>query len=480
MSDEDLRNAILQLTNLITRQQQQIENLENRGNPTAGSEKIIESLASGIQDFQYDPDGGVFFDGWYARYEDVFTKDGQSLDDAARVRLLLRKLSTPLHEKYVNTILPKHPRDFTLDETVTKLKKLFGRQKSVFHSHVTSASSMQKVTRMTSHPLRFVCGLQSPRDADIRARLISKLEADETAVNELGEATNEVTLENLVEECHRVANLKQDTLMVENKEARNVNIVSRNQNNPASKKNQKVPKTPCWKCGDQHYVRECPFASHTCSRCKQQGHKEGYCNSNKNAPSKPFKQAKSKENVKTKSIYTVRNIGSKRKFIPVELNGVAVKLQHDSASDITIISEETWISIGQPPTQPTEESAVTASGGNLNLLAEFQTEITIKNVTKTGRIFISSSAELNVLGIETMDLFDLWSVPISSLVNVVHQRSDQFTNQLKQQFPEVFRSTLGRCTKAQVKLYLKPDARPAYCPKRPVAYAALAKVDAEL
>ncbi|XP_065074184.1 uncharacterized protein K02A2.6-like [Ochlerotatus camptorhynchus] len=79
-----------------------------------------------------------------------------------------------------------------------------------------------------------------------------------------------------------------------------------------------------------------------------------------------------------------------------------------------------------------------------------------------------------------MDLFDLWSVPISSLVNVVHQRSDQFTNQLKQQFPEVFRSTLGRCTKAQVKLYLKPDARPAYCPKRPVVYAALAKVDAEL
>ncbi|XP_065084352.1 uncharacterized protein K02A2.6-like [Ochlerotatus camptorhynchus] len=409
----------------------------------------------------------------------------------------------PLHEKYVNTILPKHPRDFTLDETVTKLKKLFGRQKSVFNSRYqclkyaksdaddfTSYAAMvnkhceafqlSKLTPDQFKALRFVCGLQSPRNADIRARLISKLEADETAVNELGVATSKVTLENLVEECHRVTNLKQDTLMVENKEARNVNIVSRNQNNPASKKNQKVPKTPCWKCGDQHYVRECPFASHTCSRCKQQGHKEGYCNSNKNAPSKLFKQAKSNENVKTKSIYTVRNIGSKRKFIPIELNGVAVKLQHDSASDITIISEETWISIGQPPTQPTEESAVTASGGNLNLLAEFQTEITIKNVTKTGRIFISSSVELNVLGIETMDLFDLWSVPISSLVNVVHQRSDQFTNQLKQQFPEVFRSTLGRCTKAQVKLYLKPDARPAYCPKRPVAYAALAKVDAEL
>lgn len=41
-----------------------------------------------------------------------------------------------------------------------------------------------------------------------------------------------------------------------------------------------------------------------------------------------------------------------------------------------------------------------ASGGNLNLLAEFKIEI--RNVTKNGCIFIWDSAELNVLGIETM------------------------------------------------------------------------------
>ena len=460
-------------------------------------------MANGIQDFQYDPDGGVFFDARYARYEDVITQDGQFLDDAARVRLLLRKLSTFQHEKYVNTILPNHPLDFTLAETVTKLKKLFGRQKSVFHSRYqclqyaksdaddfTSYAAMvnkhceafqlSKLTPDQFKVLRFVCGLQSPRDTDIRARLISKLEADETAVNESGAAASKVTLENLVEECYRLANLKQDTLMVENKETRNVNIVSHKPKNPVEKKFKKIPKTPCWKCGDQHYVRECPFASHTCFKCKQQGHKEGYCSSNKPTTSKPFKQTKSKETTNTRSIHTVRNIGRKRKFIPVELNGVVIKLQHDSASDITIISKDTWINIGQPPTQPTEESAITASGSNLNLIAEFLTEITIKNVTKTGRIFISDKAELNVLGIETMDLFDLWSVPINNLVNVVQHRPDQFTNQLKQQFPEVFRSTLGRCTKAQVKLYLKPDARPSYCPKRPVAYTALPKVDTEL
>ncbi|XP_039453069.1 uncharacterized protein K02A2.6-like [Culex pipiens pallens] len=514
MTDPDLKNAILRLTDILAKQQETLERLQNPGHPAGGTERIVESLASGIQEFQYDPDAGVFFDGWYGRYEDVFTKDGKDLDDPARVRLLLRKLSTPVHEKYTNTVLPNHPRDFTLAQTVAKLKKLFGRQKSVFHARyqclqyakndaddfTTYAATVNKhceafqLSKLSSDQfkaLRFVCGLQSPRDADIRARLISKLEADETAAVEAAAAgaaagdagaagvaaRSRVTLENLVEECHRVANLKQDTLMVENKDARNVNIVSRNQKKPASQGKPKTPKTPCWKCGDNHYVRECPFASHTCSRCKQQGHKEGYCSNNKPTTSK---QTKPKENVRSKGIFTVCNIGSKRKFVPVELNGTAVKLQHDSASDITIISQETWTSIGQPAARPTDESAVTASGSSLNLLAEFQTEITIGSVTKRGRIFISDSAELNVLGIETMDLFDLWSIPINNLVNAVHQRPDQVIEQLKQQFPEVFRSTLGRCTKAQVKLYLKPDARPTYCPKRPVAYAALPKVDAEL
>lgn len=76
-----------------------------------------------------------------------------------------------------------------------------------------------------------------------------------------------------------------------------------------------------------------------------------------------------------------------------------------------------------------------------------------------------------------MDLF---------IVNAVHHRPDQHSNQyvspLKQHFPEVFRNTLGECTKAQVKFYLKPDARPSYSRfnERPVAYAALPKVDVEL
>ncbi|XP_055616575.1 uncharacterized protein K02A2.6-like [Toxorhynchites rutilus septentrionalis] len=63
------------------------------------------------------------------------------------------------------------------------------------------------------------------------------------------------------------------------------------------------------------------------------------------------------------------------------------------------------------------------------------------------------------------------------MLSIINRNTEQ---KLRTKFPEVFQSTLGRCSKAKVKLYLKPDVRPVYCPKRPVAYAALPKVDAEL
>lgn len=44
----------------------------------------------------------------------------------------------------------------------------------------------------------------------------------------------------------------------------------------------------------------------------------------------------------------------------------------------------------------------------------------------------------------------------------------------------MFKKDLGLCTKTKVKLHLIPNAKPTYIQKRPVSYAALPKIDAEL
>ncbi|CAI2737860.1 unnamed protein product, partial [Dicrocoelium dendriticum] len=52
--------------------------------------------------------------------------------------------------------------------------------------------------------LMFICGLQSPSDADIRTRLLTRLEQDP-----------DITLQKMAEECQRLINLKHDSRMVE-------------------------------------------------------------------------------------------------------------------------------------------------------------------------------------------------------------------------------------------------------------------------
>ncbi|XP_055612005.1 uncharacterized protein K02A2.6-like [Uranotaenia lowii] len=432
MTEMDIRNAILRLTDILANQQQQIAVLlQNNAVPQAGSEKIIESLATGIQEFRFDPDGGIFFDSWFARYEDVFRQDGQHLDDAAKVRLLLRKVDTQFHERYLDSILPSHPRDFDFETTVTKLKRLFGRQKSLFNARyqclqykkddaddfTAYAASINKnceafqLNRLTSDQfkaLRFVCGLQSPRDADIRTRLISKLEAEESAPPAEG---CQLTLDKLVDECHKLINLKQDTQMVEKKDP-SINALSLLPKPPGKKT---IPKTPCWLCGDFHYVRECPFQNSTCGKCKRRGHKEGYCAS---ADSRKKPTNEHHPNIrKMKGVTLVQkvDVSKRRKFADVYLNGVNVKLQLDCASDITIISTQTWKTIGKPTINQTNIVATSASGNMLDVLGEFSAQVTIRNVSKRACIYVTNHPDLNVLGIDLIDTFNLWSIPFDSL-----------------------------------------------------------------
>ncbi|XP_055645146.1 uncharacterized protein K02A2.6-like [Toxorhynchites rutilus septentrionalis] len=479
MADADLKQAILRLTDLIANQQQQIAALQQGNANQVGSEKIIESLSTGIDEFQYDPDGGIFFDSWYARYEDVFKEDGKHLDDKAKVRLLLRKIGTQFHERYVNSVLPSHPRNFSFEDTVKKLKKLFGRQKSLFNARYQclqyvknevddfssysasvnkhcEAFQIEKLSSDQFKTLRFVCGLQSPRDSDIRTRLIGKLEAEENAPPADGA---NLKLENLVEECNRIINLRQDTQMIE--------------------KGEEVTKNTWLVLWGSSLCQGVPLPD--THMCKRKGHKEGYCSSSEKKPTKQIDKPKPKDIVKSKGIAVKRvDLKAKRKFVKIDINGVPAKLQLDCASDITIISKRTWTSVGKPVIETTDVAAVSASGDGIDIVCEFNAEITIQDVTKVGRIFVTSIPDLNVLGIETIDQFDLWSVPFSSLVNSIQQNSNATMQKLQAKFPEVFQPTLGCCTKAKVTLYPKPDARPVYCPKRPVAYAALPKVDAEL
>ncbi|XP_058456777.1 uncharacterized protein K02A2.6-like [Malaya genurostris] len=408
----DLEEAILQMATLLQKLAQPTPTPNN-------AEQTLEALATNISEFSFDPENGVTFEKWYSRYADLFDSDAKNLEDAAKVRLLLRKLDTPSHTRYTNYILPKLPKDINFTDTVEIIKKIFGSQTSVFNKRYQCLQLMKsevediisyggKVNRACEDfdfknmkidqfkCLVFVCGLKAHCYTDIRARLLSRIES------ETAEAP--VTLQNLIDDYQRLDNLKADTSMIERQSCSKptVHAVQEKGNThqqQSSKSEGKTPRKPCWQCGQMHFVRDCPFSNHQCKQCNRSGHKEGYCNcfskmksvssgEEKKLPNRPRKSGKAK----SRRIFIVNHIAqhsSKRKYVTTIINGVEVKLQLDTASDITVISKRTWNSLGKPSIKKPTIQAMNASGKPLHLFESVEQRI-CKFKTQHAEVFNDS------------------------------------------------------------------------------------------
>ena len=85
------------------------------------------------------------------------------------------------------------------------------------------------------------------------------------------------------------------------------------------------------------------------------------------------------------------------------------------------------------------------------------------------------------MGLDWFDQLGLADVPVSAFCNQIHSSVTlQPAAHIVDQFPSLFQSGLGCCTVTQAVLKLQPNAVPIFRPKRPVPYASLPLIDAEL
>ena len=66
-----------------------------------------ESLIQRISEFLFDPDSELTFEPWFQKCEDIFRVDLAHVPEHNKVRLLLRKLGTVEHKRFINFILSK-------------------------------------------------------------------------------------------------------------------------------------------------------------------------------------------------------------------------------------------------------------------------------------------------------------------------------------------------------------------------------------
>ncbi|CAH8606257.1 unnamed protein product [Schistosoma rodhaini] len=435
---DDLKTLLQQQNSLI---ELLIKNMSisSRTN-VSNSTMTPDSIANSITEFRFDPESGVTFEAWFKRHEDLFINECKEWDESSKLRLLLRKLGVSEHEKFCNFILPKKPSDITFKETVECLTRIFGERSSIFHTryrclqlvkkvqddYVTYASIVNRecerfrLQEMSSDQFKcliFVCGLQSPVDADIRARILARIEQDPN-----------ISLQSVSEECQRMINLKHDTKLVErNSEHVGVNALRKSFKGNKDSNSQKIPnqvkhKTSCWRCGKCHSANVCYFKKRVCFQCGKYGHAQVCCKSRPKVSDREHKFRKRNKMQTSKSIPHNSNVVlatksehffSKRKYVTIFFDGKPVKLQVDTGSDITLISRETWIKIGRPRYQPTCHNAKSASGTNITLLGVIQLPLTLGEKTMTGKCYVSGNCNTNLLGIDWIDKFGLWDLPLN-------------------------------------------------------------------
>ncbi|CAH8545975.1 unnamed protein product [Schistosoma haematobium] len=406
------------------------------------------------------------------------------------------------HERYSNFIFPMNPRDLSFDATIEILSQIFAEQSSLFNIRyqclkmtkagdddwvkhaglVNRECERFKLSAMTEDQFKclvFVCSLQSPEDADIRTRILSKIEQ-----------CSNLTLQEVTTECQRLVNLKHDTSMVENiGQLPYVRAVS-GKNSSCSRKvshtgNQ--PSSPCWSCGGWHYKRFCPYKEHCCSNCHRKGHKENCCRkrTHKRHSLKPYSK-KYRYSALTNKILVSHNRARschQRKYVTLNINKHRTRLQLDTASDITLISPETWKNIGRPMVFPTTQLAHSASGGKLNIVEEVPCTVSKGTVTTNTTLYLTKKPALDLMGLDLIETLKLADHSINSICRRVSTDNTPEWNQknaMLQRHQNVFREGLGECTKAKALLTLKPAATPVFRPRRPVPYAALPVVEQEL
>ncbi|GAA51096.1 hypothetical protein CLF_105581 [Clonorchis sinensis] len=98
---------------------------------------------------------------------------------------------------------------------------------------------------------------------------------------------------------------------------------------------------------------------------------------------------------------------NRRKYVSVRIKGTPVRLQLDTASDITIISKRTWKLLGSPALTRTKQVARSASDSLLKLSGEFKYSMTVDGITVIGICHVSDRPVLDLLGLNWIDKLNL-------------------------------------------------------------------------
>ncbi|KAK6749456.1 hypothetical protein RB195_001829 [Necator americanus] len=165
-----------------------------------------------------------------------------------------------------------------LNDTLAAQKELLGHNTSVFARRyaylkkqrneenlrnytglVNQRHAMAEFDDVTPEQMKclvWICGLVAPQDADVRVRALRKIEVN-----------SQTMLKELAAKVQHFLRIRQDAALLDRPSLPHFNVV---------KSRNREPPSPCFRCGSNHWSRDCTFVKKRCHDCRRSGHKRGF------------------------------------------------------------------------------------------------------------------------------------------------------------------------------------------------------------
>ena len=254
--------------------------------------------------------------------------------------------------------------------------------------------------------LIFAQGLVSAKDAEIRRRVLSKLENEPDLI-----------LQKLAEDFQRIVSVRKDSRNIEESDVAYVRKVKHRSQSVKERKKYDYPKfhyrqtsvnqkkkkkekthSACHRCGKLHWANDCPYRTKKCQNCDKFGHKGSQCRNRKIIENR-VRHTKSED----KSDKVVR------KYKTVKVLNKSVRFQLDS--DLSIINLQTWRKLDWPIIKMTSKTARTVTGDKIKFEGEIIFPVSLNGITKKLKVFVLKNTE-NLFGSDWFRKFNLWDQPL--------------------------------------------------------------------
>ncbi|XP_028969202.1 uncharacterized protein K02A2.6-like [Galendromus occidentalis] len=161
----------------------------------------------------------------------------------------------------------------------------------------------------------------------------------------------------------------------------------------------------------------------------------------------------------------------------------------DTGAEVTLINRKTYKLLGKPVLRPAAQKLTVANGTTLETAGILSCQVDLEGSQFTGDCYVTDNCSL--LGLDWMKHEKNGQILnpklISRRITTVQENQSNsedsdtgLRDKIQKRFPSIVDGKLGKCTKYEAKITLKKSSTPIFKKARPVAYAILPAIAAEI